>query len=222
MEVATWNTPMKRNLILIVLLVLLSATINIAVALGFWWFGERAPTSNEILDTGEYGMVDLRPQEIAVWRDRRETDWPDEPEWASMYNYIGITYRHIFWRKGDGSNPNVIKVDNYSIDIVELGWPMRCIAGEQWNELHMPTTPWQVTSGMFQAFGAQWPNRVLWLGMFINVLFYSALIALSFFCLRYSRRAVRKKRGHCLKCAYDLRGDYSTGCPECGYGRELA
>ena len=137
-------------------------------------------------------------------------------------DYHGITYRSIFWRKGDDSNPNIIKVDTYSIDIVELGWPMRCIAGEQWNELHLPSTPWQVTSGMFQAFGAQWPNRVLWTGMFINVLFYCVLIALTFFCWNYIRRAKRRKRGCCIKCAYDLRGDYSAGCPECGYGKELA
>ena len=99
---------------------------------------------------------------------------------------------------------------------------MRCIAGEQWNEWHGPTTPYQVTSGMYQAFGAQWPNRVLWSGMFINVLFYCSVIAMAFYSRAYSRRIIRRKRGRCLKCAYDLRGDYSAGCPECGYGRELA
>ena len=139
-----------------------------------------------------------------------------------MHNYLGITYRSIFWRKADDSNPNIIKVDNYSIDIVELGWPMRCIAGEQWNELHMPSTPWQVTSGMLQAFGYQWPNRVLWSGMFINVLLYCALIASTFFCWGYSRRTIRRRRGCCIKCGYDLQGHSEGACPECGYGRELA
>ncbi len=29
----------------------------------------------------------------------------------------------------------------------------------------------------------------------------------------------RAERGLCLNCGYDLRGDYSSGCPECGCGR---
>ena len=35
-----------------------------------------------------------------------------------------------------------------------------------------------------------------------------------------ARRIVRRKRGHCIKCGYDLRGDLERGCPECGWRRE--
>jgi len=35
-----------------------------------------------------------------------------------------------------------------------------------------------------------------------------------------TRRMIRRKRGHCIKCGYDLRGDFSAGCPECGWRRE--
>ncbi|MCH8822920.1 MAG: hypothetical protein IH984_05360 [Planctomycetes bacterium] len=216
---------MKRKIILIILLVFTAAAINIAVALGFWFFGERPPAPS--IDN-DYGIVDLRQQELAVWRGRRDSDWPLDPSTATMHNYFGITRRSLIWIEIEWSEPiddpasKVIKYDSYSIDIVELGWPVRWIAGEQWKELHGLATQQQFNTGLFQAFGYQWPNRVLWAGMFINVLFYCALIALTFLSWIYIPRANRRRRGRCLKCAYDLRGDYSSGCPECGYGRELA
>ena len=30
------------------------------------------------------------------------------------------------------------------------------------------------------------------------------------------RRAIRRKRGRCISCAYDLRGTDHAACPECG------
>lgn len=34
------------------------------------------------------------------------------------------------------------------------------------------------------------------------------------------RQSLRAKRGRCIACGYDLRGDLECGCPECGWGRE--
>jgi len=31
------------------------------------------------------------------------------------------------------------------------------------------------------------------------------------------RHAVRARRGLCHRCGYDLRADFATGCPECGW-----
>ena len=36
------------------------------------------------------------------------------------------------------------------------------------------------------------------------------------------RQNLRAKRGRCLPCGYDLRGDLARGCPECGWRREPA
>jgi hypothetical protein len=33
------------------------------------------------------------------------------------------------------------------------------------------------------------------------------------------RVLVRRMRGRCARCAYDLRGDFDRGCPECGWRR---
>ena len=238
---------MRRIIALTILIVLLSSLLNLAIALGFWWFGKRPPTPT--VDITDYGIVDPRPRDLAVWRNRRGLAWPPEPDVATRHNYLGITFRSLLWNKIDWSGPiedadsNITKVDNYSIDMVELGWPLRCIAGERWNEWHGPPAPIQSTSGMFVAFSAQWPNRVLWLGMVMNEVFYGAVIALSFVAWIHRRRVIRfyfailrpllrgpfalrrhlrRKRGLCVACGYDLRGDLEHGCPECGWQREAA
>ena len=62
------------------------------------------------------------------------------------------------------------------------------------------------------------PYRPIWPGFAANTVFYAALFWLPFapFALR---RMIRRHRGLCLKCGYDLRGS-TEGCPECGWERE--
>jgi len=58
-------------------------------------------------------------------------------------------------------------------------------------------------------------------GFLVNTLFYAAIWFGIFFGVAALRRFIRKKRGRCVKCSYDLRGTPgdAKGCPECGWGR---
>jgi len=73
------------------------------------------------------------------------------------------------------------------------------------------------------------PLRPIWPGLLIDTLFYGVLwfgMIVGFGALS---RAIRRKRGRCPNCGYDLRGhtDHGRdgratsggGCPECGWGR---
>lgn len=63
------------------------------------------------------------------------------------------------------------------------------------------------------------PVLPIWPGFAINTTLY-ALAAMTITGLWWiARRGIRRVRGRCLACAYDLRRDYSTGCPECGWRR---
>ena len=62
--------------------------------------------------------------------------------------------------------------------------------------------------------------RPLWTGFLANVIFYAAILWLLSLTPYALRRSIRRKRGHCINCGYDLRGDLSSGCPECGWRRE--
>ncbi len=160
-----------------------------------------------------------------MWRNRRGSDWPGDPQVATRHNYPGVTFRSMVWGQAEWSGPIeddasiVTKRDSYSIYVLESGWPLRCVAGELWNEFHFPPGLYQSTRGMLVAFGGELPNRVLWLGMVINELFYVLLIVSTFFSWRYGRRWIRRRRGRCPQCSYDLRGKLGGGCSECGWKR---
>ena len=54
-----------------------------------------------------------------------------------------------------------------------------------------------------------------------NTAFYGAVLWMLSFVPATLRAVHRRKRGLCIKCGYDLRGDLSYGCPECGWRREV-
>ena len=68
------------------------------------------------------------------------------------------------------------------------------------------------------------PTRVYWPGFLIDTLCYAAAWCVLLVGLRagvmMTRRTIRKRRGQCMNCGYDLRGDRAGGCPECGWNRE--
>ncbi len=59
------------------------------------------------------------------------------------------------------------------------------------------------------------PYRPIWPGFAINTILFAAILWLPFAPF-HLRRYVRVKRGHCIKCNYDLRGTSGGVCPECG------
>ncbi len=64
------------------------------------------------------------------------------------------------------------------------------------------------------------PLVPIWSGFAINTVLYAAILWLLTLGPFTLRRFIRHKRGLCIKCGYDLRGDFSAGCPECGWRRE--
>ncbi|GJM18825.1 MAG: hypothetical protein DHS20C14_10380 [Phycisphaeraceae bacterium] len=63
------------------------------------------------------------------------------------------------------------------------------------------------------------PIRPIWSGLAVDVIFYGAVWFAITTALVHGRRYRRFTRGLCPLCRYDLRHDFSTGCPECGWRR---
>jgi hypothetical protein len=59
------------------------------------------------------------------------------------------------------------------------------------------------------------PLRPLWPGFLFNTLFYATIVAGIFVATGRIRRTLRRRRGRCVTCGYDRRGNPSGGCPEC-------
>jgi hypothetical protein len=66
------------------------------------------------------------------------------------------------------------------------------------------------------------PLGIIWPGFAINTVFYAAVLWVLFAAPGAVRRFVRRRRGRCTRCGYDLRGHALAGpsadlrCPECG------
>ncbi len=63
------------------------------------------------------------------------------------------------------------------------------------------------------------PLRPIWRGVALNSLIYAGLWTAPVCIVPMARIGVRRRRGLCPRCAYDLRGDFASGCPECGWGK---
>ncbi len=61
------------------------------------------------------------------------------------------------------------------------------------------------------------PLQVLWRGFVADSLLYAVGWFVPIGGIALARLGLRRYRGKCLKCGYDLRGDFSAGCPECGW-----
>jgi hypothetical protein len=67
--------------------------------------------------------------------------------------------------------------------------------------------------------GSAVPLGILWGGFAAN----TALATGMWFCILFApgivRRAIRRHRGECPRCGYDLKGAHAAGCPECAWNR---
>ena len=60
------------------------------------------------------------------------------------------------------------------------------------------------------------PTRIIWPGFVIDTIMYAAIVWFVVFVPFATRRLIRRKRGLCIKCGYDLRHVEHEKCPECG------
>jgi hypothetical protein len=118
----------------------------------------------------------------------------------------------------------VSRVDG-SISWLEMGtgFPLICLF--KWQEgdrelhgaipLPDPSNQFRVYTTGVSSYGL--PYLPLWPQLIANTLFWSALWGAALFLPGAVRRRVRRRRGQCTACGYDLSAS-SGVCPECGAG----
>ena len=212
---------MKRWLAKIVLFLVLGAVVNVAVA---WGCAALSPLDRD--PTWLDDSVALRSlQRFEIKRQFFET-YPD----ARGFVWNGFGYRL--------SNPSLRRVHGHSYflgpsyAVVESGWPFHCLEAQgrwSWERGPIATDGLRIDRDLDLSLGGPRqivqdqrtiPLRPIWPGFAINTAFYATVLWLLTLTPFTARRVIRHKRGHCIKSGYDLRGDYSTGCPECGWRRE--
>ncbi len=214
---------MKRRLTQFVLFLLLGAIVNVAVA---WTCVVTVPIALRPAETtirqvsADYQQVQCIQRAFGRTRE----SWVERYTWPVL-----IDYERAFALGGGAASWE------------RTGWPMRALfcsisanamiyrtdGGE---EVFAAGSDGQVDAGIElspEQFSlsidsvATWralPLRPIWPGFAINTIFYATVLSLLWSSPFVVRRLIRRKRGHCIKCGYDLRGTSGGGgvCPECG------
>ena len=215
---------MKRPATKFVLLLLLGAIINVAVTTGLWFWGKR-PATGTIASVDDWKSKPSTSKEIVKWGQWSRDGWPPAPHESLHQSTFGMRFRKLI-ASVNSFDPTELSQDEwrekernlklFSIDSTECGWPLASmrvdLASESWG---LPPK-WNTRRGGWQMGRAWIPNEPVVLGMLLNTIFYAALLWLPFAALGRVRRRRRIKRGLCPACAYDLRGNDSKTCPECG------
>ncbi|MEE9129212.1 MAG: hypothetical protein V3T84_04275 [Phycisphaerales bacterium] len=206
---------MKRRLFKLVVFLLLGAIVNVAVA---WFFvkeySSRQPGAKfATLSQAEWSILD----NLGYVAPKRRDGW--KLNWGDRTGNARLLVCRIYLQDGR----SLLGVDAYMH--VETGWPLRSLSGERivpfesargWQNGQVlkyefrsaaviPTTPLIVR-----------PLRPRPFGFLVNSLLYAAAFWLLVGGPREVRRWLRKRRGLCIKCGYDLRGTEHEVCPECG------
>ncbi len=153
---------------------------------------------------------------------------------ANEWNRFGLSRLTCYVKEDELKIPFHSGYD-WIICEIQAGWPARCLNGgircsnpplviECVDALLLPES--KTSNAKANPHYSSLPTgrifvyRPIWWGLIINIMFYAVLLYAIATGWRYSRRYVRHKRGHCIKCGYDLLSDSRRGCPECGWGRE--
>ncbi len=187
---------MKRRLFTLALFLLLGAILNVAVAWGcaLWspWW---------------FGEQTSLEDCVRIWEEYAPPDAPpfEGPQTDGVG--IGVINSSAYVRVSAG----VLRVGE-----TRAGLPLKSVRGgaagiTRADRLYRWVI--RVPIGHFCV-----PYRPIMVGFFLNTLFYAVILLLP----SELRRHIRRKRGLCATCGYDLRGNLEYGCPECGWRREAA
>ncbi len=117
------------------------------------------------------------------------------------------------------------------------GWPLRALEGRALDALGAGADPvghrwaveasgelqleYSIVSGKPKVVSVRriMPLRPMWPGFALNTLIFAAAVPACLTLARTSQRVLRRLRGRCTRCGYDLRGEPGGGCPECGWRR---
>lgn len=224
---------MKRCLTRILICLLLGVIINIAIAWGFWLWGERPSgidsNANPIM---KFEQVDPDESMLKTWERRAQDHWPDEPMQASRFAAAGVTYRSLLHIEGafdisefdeDEAFAKMKQQEHFWINEIDCGWPMRSLALDRWGSRDGLKMPEQDSNGWLLDTDPrlELPVQPKFIGMLVNTAFYALLILGVGFALQLVKAGIRRRRGHCPRCNFDLRHDRTVGCPECGWRRNV-
>jgi len=155
-----------------------------------------------------------------LYADESDTHGPATLHQAS--GAMGCDFQVI-----DASRSDIVSAAPPRMMITRAGFPLRSFEGmHSWGPV-TPSHSWAIPIEPRRpnvAWLSVVPFRPLLLGLAVNTILYGSLAWLAIFgpsaVYRRMQTEHRKRLQCCWQCGYDLQGDLSMGCPECGWRRE--
>lgn len=220
----------KRTVVVALLLLVGGAIVNIAVA---WWIALGGSYDNPSEKATIAATVAERAWHVEVRTyssNRRVTAWLRLPHDASVEQVIAVSADEDKNRRSIRRLPSssfaqqCFETDDDLVQVIVLqqGWPCRamfCALSAPWRDYGHEAVLSGYYTGKYHDNALGWPPRLLplrplWPGFIINTLFYGAILWPLFAIPFAARRALRRRRGLCTKCAYPI--GTSAVCTECG------
>ncbi len=153
------------------------------------------------------------PIQYKKWRDESSKTHRQLPE-----------FEPVSWMTIPISDPG------YVYTSTAFGWPTLALRGLVVEGLPTRTRAFMNVFTDYWVFGhpdeprtIALPLGIIWPGFIINTLIYTAAWFVLLFAARRATHSLltrrRLHRGFCPACRYNLLGDFSSGCPECGWNR---
>ena len=223
---------MKRRFTKLVVILLFGAIVNVAVAWGCAAWVDVSVAEDTV------GLTDLNgPQSLFGSRERSGTTRLFmRPRWYDRYhNPLALFEGSVpYWSKASERPDPRDRDQRYAPKkFIRLetagGWPARSMmwftetTDTAWAGGANDKAPhWCIelspdtsrSPAHLQRRGL--PLLPIWPGFLINTLLGATVLWLAMLAPITLRRHIRRRRGHCLKCAYDLRGAEDESLPECG------
>jgi hypothetical protein len=208
---------MKRRVIQIVVLLVLGAIVNVAVA---WGCVVWAPDIQRYRLSGHAVEV-LGYDAPNVWPAAVPSEWPITPHQTTIYTELGLTEISASGQDAPTFDFQVV---------LRAGLPFRSLFNERHKHNHgvwfhgagfsyeakawHDGIPLNIPVAAKQEMRHFLPVRPIWPGFAINTIFHAAILWVLFFAPGKLRRTIRRRRGLCPACAYPI--GTSPVCTECG------
>ncbi len=220
---------MRCRLTRIILFLVLGAIVNVAVA---WGCAMQLPpdlgSPDSVQASTEHTEVTLRRQfgDVRIAADVRKiyamhfmaVSWNELAEalpWGSPFRDPAWVDEEVRSRLGAREGQFFEHLH---------GWPMLSMHGRA-TMIFPPNTaaapPHVQWEGLYEIVPLTneyrlLPLRPIWPGVLFNTCLYAAMLAFLVYAPGSIRRTLRRRRGQCVTCGYDRRGNPCGSCPECG------